>query len=248
MIKNLLYSFFLHLILLTIIYFNFNSKKLITIDEKEFKVSAIFIEDKDKPKQKTKDKNSKNKTTKTKKENNEEITQIAKKQPNKLNKNIQKPKIAKKINKKKKPKKIAKKKKSKKKKIIKKDLKKLSQKKSKKISQPQFDESKDIENINLTPREKFNLKTQIKRCYIWATSQNNYVNKVKIKFSINISELGFIETNIKDIINKKRYKTNKDYQKSVDNAIKTIELCNPIRQLPSNKFDILKEINIEIGE
>lgn len=235
MIKNLLYSFFLHLILLLIIYLNFNNKKLITIDDKEFTISAIIIEEK-KPKEVKKEPKPEIKEIiKPKKETIDEPIKKLKKEP-------QKPKkVLKKKNKKPKKKKI------KKKKIIKKDLKQVVTEESQ-DNEAELDSSKDIANINLSAREKLNLTSQIKRCYIWATNQTNYKNKIKIKFSISISEFGFIESNIDKIIDKKRFKRDLDYQKSITNAKKTIELCNPIRNLPHNKFDILKEINIEIGE
>ena len=237
MIKNLLYSAFIHVILLLVVYLSFTSEHKIDLTTEEFLISAIIIEEK------TKKINTPPKKI--------EKTEIVKAKEEKAN---DKPKIVEKIEEKKKPKIKKQKKKAKikpKPKPKKKPKKEIKEKELKKLPpRPthEFNPENDIENLNLTTREKFNLKTQFKRCYIWATKESKYKNKVKIKFSINISEYGLVESNISKILDQTRYKDDKDYKKSVDNATRTIELCSPIRNLPNNKFDMLREINIEIGQ
>ncbi|MBL6664599.1 MAG: hypothetical protein ISQ34_02010 [Rickettsiales bacterium] len=236
MIKNLLYSSFLHIILLTIVYLNFTTDRKINVNDEEFLISAIIIETKTK-KINIPHKPKENKVKEEKAEEKEEIIPEIEKKKEPIQ---EKPKSEPEPEPEPKPK--PKLKPEPKKQIIKKELKKITR------EIPQFDPKNDIENLNLSRREKYNLKTHFKRCYIWATKESEYKNKIIVKFSISISNYGLIETNIKDVIDIKRYKTDKDYQKSFDNAARTIELCNPIRNLPSNKFDMLSKINIEIGQ
>lgn len=238
MIKNLLYSAFIHVILLLVVYLSFTSEHKIDLNSEEFLISAIIIEEETKkinvppvkvekkeiiqpPKEETKDK------PKIVEKVKEEKKAIIKEQKEKIEvKPKPKPKVP-----------------QKQKEIKEKELKKL-------LPRPEhkFNPENDLENLNLTTREKFNLKTQFKRCYIWATKESQYKNKIKIKFSINISQYGLVESNISKILDQTRYKEDKDYKKSVDNATRTIELCSPIRNLPNNKFDMLRKINIEIGQ
>jgi len=230
MIKNLLYSTFVHIILLSIVYLSFTTEHEIELDTKEFLISAIIIEEK---------------TKKINKPVEEVVDKVEPEKPKEPEspKIVEKPKVEKIVKAEKEIKPKPKPKPKPKKKIIKKELKKV-----KIIPVHKYNPKNDIENLNLTSREKYNLRTQLKRCYIWATKESKYKNKLKIKFTINISEFGLIESNIAKIIDLKKYKNDLDYKNSMDNAARTIELCNPIRNLPQNKFDMLRKINIEIGQ
>ena len=237
MIKNLLYSAFVHIILLSIVYLSFTSENKIDLNSQEFLISAIIVETKAKKVNIPEKEPKKEKIKKPEKPKKAKKTKVAKK-PKVIKpiikakeKHIEKPKI--KPRPKPKPKK----------KIVKKALKKVKVRPT-----HTFNPENDIENLNLSAREKFNLKTQFKRCYLWASKESNYKNKIKIKFTINISSYGLIESNIAKITDKDKYKQNLDYKKSIDNAARTIQLCNPIRNLPQNKFDIFRNINIEIGQ
>lgn len=248
MIKNLLYSSFLHIILLVIVYLNFTTDRNININDEEFLISAIIIETK--TKKINSPKNVANKTEKIKEETKKPKPEIIeKKAEEKIEQKPEireKPKAEPKVDPEPKPEPKPEpepKPKPEKKEVIKKDLENIS-----KEASPEFNPEQDIENLNLSAREKYNLRTQFKRCYIWATNESSYKNKIKVKFSISISDYGLITTNIKEIIDIKRYKKDEDYQKSFDNAARTIELCSPMRNIPNNKFDMLKKINIEIGE
>ena len=251
MIKNILYSIFLHLILSFVIYLNFNNIKSLTINDKEdFFVSAVINNDKKIKKDPTikeikkvikKKKDPEKKVQKRKEKILPKIKKEAKKKIAKIKKIKKKEKKIEKIKKKevKKPKKIAKE-------LKKEKLKEINSYFMQKNAE--FDLNKDIDNINLSNREKLNLKTQLKQCYIWAIKETRHKNNSKIKFTINISKNGEINSNIKDIIDNEKLKIDENYRKSVENIKKTLELCSPMRNLPRNKHEILQEINIEFSQ
>ena len=86
------------------------------------------------------------------------------------------------------------------------------------------------------------------------------MNKIHInknQFSDLINLFGYVFFPLKNFVSRdeflqivdiKKYKNDLDYKNSMDNAARTIEICNPIRNLPQNKFDMLRKINIEIGQ
>ena len=106
-----------------------------------------------------------------------------------------------------------------------------------------------MENINLSSREKLNIRSQLQRCYKWAISQTGKESEISIKVRITIDKLGFIGSNLEEIIDKNLYdsNTNYPYNIAIDNARRTIKLCSPLRNLPEDKYDVWGVINLEIG-
>ena len=119
----------------------------------------------------------------------------------------------------------------------------------------------NIESLNLLVREKFNIQNQIKRCYQNALKEDGD-NKVMINVHIFIAQDGFI--NLDSIIFKEFSKyQNKDlsktkdtteeqaslteYQKAIETVKKALKFCNPIRNLPQDKYNIWKEIDLQFN-
>jgi hypothetical protein len=105
-----------------------------------------------------------------------------------------------------------------------------------------------IENLNLSPRQKLNIRSQLGRCYKKATDDLKPQNKIIIKVKVNIDNEGYIKSNLEETVDKARYATEKDYKITIDNVRRALEFCSPLRNLPSDKFDILKEVVLEFDE
>lgn len=114
----------------------------------------------------------------------------------------------------------------------------------------QASQAQDLENIDLSAREKFNIQSQLKRCYSRAISETNYKNKVRIMIQVSISEDGVIDSDLDDVVDMERYNNPKEvaYKIAVDNARRAIDLCSPIRNLPTEKYEIWKEVILEFGD
>jgi hypothetical protein len=108
------------------------------------------------------------------------------------------------------------------------------------------DEDKEIESLNLSAREKFNIQSQLKMCYSRAVKLSNAKNQVSLSVSISID--GEINTDIEKIADLDRYGTDLNYKIAIDNAIVALELCSPLRNMPMDKYDIWKEVVVEFGD
>ncbi len=108
----------------------------------------------------------------------------------------------------------------------------------------------NLENIDLSVREKFNIQSQLQRCYSRAVLESGFDIKGNIMLPISITEEGVINSDIDDVINLERYNDPNDpnYKIMVDNARRAIELCSPIRNLPVDKYEIWKTIILEFGD
>jgi hypothetical protein len=106
----------------------------------------------------------------------------------------------------------------------------------------------NLENINLSAREKFNIQTQLRRCYKRAIGDNTD-NKLKIVIVAKINKDGFINSNLDEIIDMQKYNDlqNGDYKIAVDNVKKALSFCSPLRNLPLDKYEIWKEVLLEFG-
>jgi hypothetical protein len=108
----------------------------------------------------------------------------------------------------------------------------------------------DVDSVSLSAREKFNLQSQLRRCYKRALDENGGAkNKIKILLQIHVSEEGYIDSNLDEIIDVKLYNdlNNTYYKSAVDNVRRAIELCNPLRNLPLDKYEIWKDESLEFG-
>ena len=235
MIKNLLYSLFLHLALIAVIYANFNIKIHEEDKSSEIVISMQMLTEK-KP-------------------------EIVKEVPKKIEKEkLKKKKKPKKKPKKEKPKKRIKKKL--KKKEIKKPKKEIAKKQVKKKKETEKEEKKEpekaqekieniknsINNLNLSAREKFNIKNQLRRCYNNATKESDLKSTAQLTIRASIDENGFITTNISKLMLEDNYLNDSSIKITLDHAQRAIELCNPLRNLPLDKYEIWKDISVQFNE
>ncbi len=290
MIKNFLYSLFLHFLLLTVIYANFNLKNIEENKTNEIAVSLISLngsEDfnktkldsaskiKEKPNSKEKRQTLKNPKSQKKSPKNKVTKHPEKLAKSKSSKSISKPVIQEKNSKFKQeivPEKIQEESDKNKKDDVKNEEKDeeendILQKEKNLGSKEKFDEEEEsdeqknpkesdqrnmansIENIDLSAREKFNIQSQLKMCYRRAIDETKLVSKVGISVKLNISEDGYIESDLEDLVEMTRYNNPKEasYKISVDNVRRAIDLCSPLRNLPLEKYEIWKEIILEFS-
>jgi outer membrane biosynthesis protein TonB len=122
--------------------------------------------------------------------------------------------------------------------------------KSSESSSQEIDIVNNLDNINLSLREKFNILSQLKRCYKKAIIENAAESKLKIVIKVRIAKDGSIESDIEEMIDLNRYNDKKEvnYKVAIDNVRKTLELCSPLRNLPLDKYEIWKEIVLEFDE
>jgi outer membrane biosynthesis protein TonB len=300
MIKNFLYSLFLHFLLLLLIYYNFDQKNIVQVPESEVAISVTALNDKSEVRLPSEMKtnsqdNSGDKTEITREIKSEEkslpdkvtkypqktvkpsakITEIVKKPKSEKAANIkQKEKIPK--EKKAEEKKAEEKKPEKVKKIDKikeepatdkredKTEDKTLKKEKNPASQEKFEpESKNyqdadeiinnLENLGLSAREKFNIRSQLRRCYHKVISKkngkDNSENKIKVLVTVKISKDGYINSNLDEIIDAGLYddETKPDYKTNIENIRRAINLCSPLRNLPIDKYDIWKEVVLEFN-
>lgn len=103
----------------------------------------------------------------------------------------------------------------------------------------------DFNNYSLSLRERMNIQNQIIVCYKNAILQTGKNNKVKVSVMLKLFEDGIIDTKeIKMKIIDDNNKFNKeDYDESIENIKITLTYCNPIRNLPLQKYQSWKNIN-----
>ncbi len=292
MIKNFLYSLFLHFLLILAIYASFNVNKLdqtktseISVslaaldgseDSRNFKPAAAAGEEKKvekKKPQKTEKKPAKSEIKSLKEKVKEEPKKLAKAKPVEA---IKKAVVAEKIKEFKEPEKPAEKQeeapKIKEDKVVnenqddkqndsaqkEKDLgvKKESDKEQESSNDKNTtknnaaDMANNIENMNLSAREKFNIQSQLKRCYRRSIEETKMKSKEKIMIRVQLSKDGDIDSDLEAILDLKRYNDPQeiDYKIIIDNVRRAIDLCSPLRNLPLDKYDVWKEAVLEFDE
>jgi hypothetical protein len=229
MIKNLIYSLFLHLSLISIIYFSFNFPKFYKNHSKNISVSLVSVYNKSEIENNFSKENIENKPIET-------ITESKKK-----NKKLSKTKRE-----------IVKKEPEQKKNLkpeTKIDNLSNDNKKNETLNQRLEDYEEKQKGISLSAREKFNIQSQLKKCYHLAIEQSKTKedDKIKIIIMINIDENGIIHSDLDRMIDQKKYQENQKYRKIIDNVKNALDLCSPLRNLPKNKIDKLKNITLEFG-
>ncbi|MFT5703924.1 MAG: outer membrane biosynthesis protein TonB [Rickettsiales bacterium] len=107
-----------------------------------------------------------------------------------------------------------------------------------------------IESLNLLAREKINIQSQMKRCYRKILDQMEIENIATINVHIFIEEDGYIDPKKVVIKDFHKYSDPKEeeFRNAVDVVKKSLKLCSPIRNLPQDKYDIWKEIDLEFGK
>ena len=114
------------------------------------------------------------------------------------------------------------------------------------LSQYSFTEN-TIESLDLLAREKFNIQSQIKRCYKKALDQSGSKNKTVVNAHIVVAKDGFIDLSEVIIKDFQKYDDPQetDFHQAVDVVKQSLKLCSPIRNLPQDKYDIWKEIDLQ---
>ena len=110
--------------------------------------------------------------------------------------------------------------------------------------------AENIENLDLSAREKFNIQTQLKMCYKKAIEETKLTSKTRVMVKVNINKDGYIESNLDELVNMEYYNNPKDtrYKIAVDNVRRAIDLCSPLRNLPLDKYEIWHEAVLEFDE
>jgi len=276
MIKNLLYSLFLHFILLLVIYLNFNLRRLDEDKSNELTVSLVAMQGDEnsnllKPRVSRSEEAINSDENKQAKEKTEAKSPI-KSEQNKVRKKPKKlmhAKPAKVLKKQTAPESVQEFKPQEKEEVKQDDAKQSEDDKTQnehedkeqnqrikneenlgaKNESPQELENKNqqaaemrnsadmansLENIDLSPREKFNIQTQLNFCYHMATSGNkDGVAKSRTAVKVQISRDGHIDAESND-----EMEINEQVKRALD-------LCSPLRNLPQEKYDIWKEVVLE---
>jgi hypothetical protein len=104
-----------------------------------------------------------------------------------------------------------------------------------------------IEKLGLSAREKFNISNQIKRCYRKAIKENGKTSDIIVIVSIGVALDGRIISNLGDIIDFERYNdaSNPEYKIAVDNVYDALKYCNPLRNLPADKYEKWQSITLQ---
>lgn len=287
MIKNLLYSLFLHSILLAVIYANFALKKTPDNKTSEFSVSLISMagerqsnQQNDNPKEvrtKNPPKENKDDSRKKAKSPNDFKKDAVKEQSKEIAKSKPEQSIAKAVDEKaaefksvEEPAKKQEESKNKNDELVNKNKDEVKKEvhqdtidlgakeeakeeqeenKSKAVQEAATQESSNnIEGIDLSAREKFNIQAQLNRCYARAIAESKTSSKIRINLKVRISEDGYIDSEIEDMIDMQRYSSVKPYKIAIDNIRRAIDLCSPIRNLPLDKYDAWKEAVLDFDE
>ena len=291
MIKNFLYSLFLHFVLLLIIYANFNLKKVNDDKTSEIAISMIALngsenssdikqgsaaEKEEKKEEEVKKEEIKQPQSQRKSKKNQIKEQPKKAAKSKPAKSVKKPESKEKIEEfKPEEKEELKQEEANKIKDDKQNNENQDEKKNEvkskeadlgakeKSNQEQEQSSKQnakqgetidlansVESMDLSAREKFNIHTQLKRCFRRAIDETKLSSKMRVIVKVNISEDGYIDSDIDDLIDIQRYNDPKEinYKIAIDNVKRAINLCSPLRNLPLDKYDIWKEAILEFDE
>ena len=97
----------------------------------------------------------------------------------------------------------------------------------------------------LSYRERLNIQNQLIACYKNALIQTGIPSKVPVSVTIKLFPNGIIDTkeiHFKIIDNENRFST-KDYDNTINNAKIALAYCNPLRNMPQNKYSSWQNIN-----
>ena len=296
MIRNILYSLFFHFLLISLVYFSFNSDPIIDLKKpQKVSVSLVLksgnvteqpvlkeieklpsipeppaelnpeIEKQLKKEEEKKAALEKERLEKIKKEKllkekleKEKKAKIEKEKLEKEKKaKIEKEK-KKKIEEEKLKKKKAEEEKSKKEEVKKEPEKQLVKEEPKPAQkptevtkeEPDIFSQNTIDKLSLLARERINLQSQFDRCYFRALKKMNIAEAEPIRVKIFIDKNGLIDLDLAIFENfDKKWPDpiQENYRIAVKTARIAILFCNPMHNLPSDKYDIWKEIDLEFG-
>ncbi len=246
MIKNILYSLFLHLAFLFTIYNNFHSPEFDENKTSEISVSLVSMSgNQNSSSLKPLKKISKAREAKIEKKSQNNQPQQSNQEIKKTEQNFQNneelgeksPTVEEIIEEKE---------------AIKEEVKdtKVTNASQSEISENGDEETANtIASLDLSAREKFNIQSQLKMCYSRAVSETQLESNIKISLKVQISIDGYISSNLDSVLDEERYENPKEsnYKIAIDNAKRAIDLCSPMRNLPIEKYDIWKEVLLEFG-
>jgi hypothetical protein len=119
----------------------------------------------------------------------------------------------------------------------------------------QNDNIKKNEDINeisfqangLSNREKINIKSQIKLCFQKAIEESGKTSEIKISIKAEIKNDGTIDYFYDKLIatTQSQNSKNNKYKIALDNAIRALDICSPLRNIPQDKLETLKEVIFE---
>lgn len=99
--------------------------------------------------------------------------------------------------------------------------------------------------VALSFREKNNIQNQLIFCYKNALVQTSIPSKVAVSVTIKLFPNGIIDTkkiHVKIIDNENKF-TTRDYDNAIKNAKIALAYCNPLRNMPTNKYSSWQNIN-----
>ena len=114
-----------------------------------------------------------------------------------------------------------------------------------------IENSNNTNKNNLSNREKFTLKSQLRRCYRIALSNSKNYNDLSIIIHATIRIDGTIAMNLEKSGYLKKYNNieNKQFRATIDDINNALKICSPLRNLPINKFHIWHNIQLNfIGD
>jgi hypothetical protein len=105
----------------------------------------------------------------------------------------------------------------------------------------------NFEANGLSNRQKFNIQAQIKLCYQRAIFESRKYSNQKVVTKAKINQDGTIESDIYQQIKSENYldPNNYQYKIAIDNVKRALELCSPIRNIPSNITEQLQDLIFE---
>ena len=105
----------------------------------------------------------------------------------------------------------------------------------------------NFEANGLSNRQKFNIQAQIKLCYQRAIFESRKYSNQKVVTKAKINQDGTIESDIDQQVKSENYldPNNYQYKIAIDNVKRALELCSPIRNIPSNITEQLQDLIFE---
>lgn len=101
---------------------------------------------------------------------------------------------------------------------------------------------------DLSVREKVNIQKQIKMCYKNAMLKTKKTSNLLISASVSVSRDGVINMNTVNfnLVNDQKLENvdKNDYDKTIENIKLALIYCNPLRNLPYQKYNIWKNMNL----
>ena len=101
---------------------------------------------------------------------------------------------------------------------------------------------------DLSIREKVNIQKQIKMCYKNAMLKTKKTSNLLISANVSVSRDGVINMNTVNfnLVNDQKLENvdKNDYDKTIENIKLALIYCNPLRNLPYQKYNIWKNMNL----